>query len=203
MNVLPQRRLGRLFANTRAAPPSTDHPKLDFDALYDAEHDFIWRSVQRLGAPEDAVDDAVQIVFMTAARKLDSFEHRSAPRTWLFGIAKRVVKDLRRTRARQRRRRDALAELASRDPARDGYARSDAARTLHQLLEGLDEHKREVFILCELEGMTGPEVAQMLQLKLPTVYARLRSARQQLERAAEQLEATQLPTTEAGSACRT
>lgn len=177
----------------RAGPDRSEPPKprvaeaIDFDTLYAREHDFVWRSVQRLGAPDDAIDDAVQNVFVIAARKLDTFEHRSSPRTWLFAIARRVVKDIRRGRARQYRRREALAEQASRTPT-DAYARSDAARLLHRLLDQLDDAKREVFVLCELEGLTGPEVAEALGLALPAVYARLRAARKQLERLARRAE---------------
>ncbi|EDM81131.1 RNA polymerase, sigma-24 subunit, ECF subfamily protein [Plesiocystis pacifica SIR-1] len=180
---LLQARRVRAIAEPRPAPEAAR--AIDFDAIYEAEHDFVWRCVQRLGVPDDAIDDAVQEVFVVAARKLDSFEHRSSVRTWLFAIARRVVKDIRRGRARAYRRREALAaEHPERGP--DGYARSDAARLLHRLLEQLDEPKREVFLLCELEGMTGPEVAEILGLKLPAVYARLRTARLELARLAQQ-----------------
>ena len=194
-----QHRTTRWSRSTRdsapAEPAARPAPKvqapIDFNDLYTENHDFVWRSVQCLGIPDDAIDDAVQNVFVVAARKLDAFEHRSHPRTWLYAIARRVVKDMRRGRARYERRRAAFADqtqaLDAQRPA-DAYARSDAARTLHHLLDNLDDAKREVFVLCELEGFTGPEVAEALDLSLPAIYARLRAARQELARAAAQLD---------------
>jgi RNA polymerase sigma-70 factor (ECF subfamily) len=52
------------------------------------------------------------------------------------------------------------------------------------LLDGLDEAKREVFVLAELEELSAPEIAQALGINLNTVYSRLRAARQTVEAAA-------------------
>ena len=62
--------------------------------------------------------------------------------------------------------------------------------TLHQLLDTLEEDQRVVFIMTELEGMTAPEIAAVIDAKVATVYSRLRLAREQLERLAA---AAQLP----------
>ena len=49
------------------------------------------------------------------------------------------------------------------------------------VLEQMDEDKRIVFALVELEQLAVPEVARMLDLKLNTAYSRLRLARQAFE----------------------
>ncbi|MGE3633430.1 MAG: RNA polymerase sigma factor, partial [Sandaracinaceae bacterium] len=54
---------------------------------------------------------------------------------------------------------------------------------LHRLLSTLDEERRAVFILAELEQMSAPEIADALDLKLNTVYSRLRVARQKFDEA--------------------
>jgi RNA polymerase sigma-70 factor (ECF subfamily) len=155
------------------------------EETYRHDYAFVWRSLRRLGVPEHAVDDAVHDVFVVAARRLHEFQGRAALTSWLFAVAVRVAKHQRRAIARHARRRDALARtVQTAGPPKDAFARRDAAQTLHALLEELDDEHRHVFILMELEQMTGREVAEMLGLKIPTVHSRLRAARDQLRRAA-------------------
>jgi RNA polymerase sigma-70 factor (ECF subfamily) len=122
---------------------------------------------------------------LVAARRIDEFEGRSAIRTWLFGIAMRVVRSHRRSLWRHNRRVEALAaESTSSLASPDMIAQRDAQRLLLTLLDGLDEDKRAVYVLVELEGMTAVEVAEGLGANLNTVYTRLRAARRQLREAA-------------------
>ena len=51
----------------------------------------------------------------------------------------------------------------------------------HRLLAGLDETKREVFILAELEGLTLAEISEALGVNQNTVASRLRAARREFE----------------------
>jgi RNA polymerase sigma-70 factor (ECF subfamily) len=55
---------------------------------------------------------------------------------------------------------------------------------LQQVLDGLDEKKRAVLVLVELEGLSSPEIAKILGIGLNTVYSRLRAAREDFERLA-------------------
>jgi RNA polymerase sigma-70 factor (ECF subfamily) len=161
--------------------------ELELEETYRVNYGFVWRSLRRLGVPEHAVDDAVHDVFVVAARRLQEFEGRAAITSWLFAVAVRIAQHQRRAIARHERRRSALAQTVRADgggPPRDAFARRDAMQTLHVLLDELDDEHRHVFILMELEQMTGREVAQMLGIKVPTVHSRLRAARDQLRRAA-------------------
>lgn len=158
---------------------------LTLEHIYDAHFDFVWRSARRMGVGSSHVDDVVQEVFLVAHRRLADFERRSTVKTWLFGITLRVVSDHRRTL----RRKGGLAPLPEGLPAPDEAG--PAARTehkqrvalLHALLDTLDEEKRAVFVLSELEQMTAPEIAEALGIKLNTVYSRLRAARKKFEEA--------------------
>lgn len=159
---------------------------LRLEEIYDAHFDFIWRSARRMGVGEDAVDDVVQEVFLVAHRRLGDFEGRSSVKTWLFGILHRVVSDHRRTL----RRKGGLAPLpegleADRSescPAEQAEKRQ-RLKLLHGLLGELDDDKRTVFVLAELEQMTAPEIAQALGVKMNTVYSRLRAARKMFDAA--------------------
>jgi RNA polymerase sigma-70 factor (ECF subfamily) len=148
--------------------------------IYREHHPFVWRSLARLGVPSSSVADAVHDVFVVAGRRLDEFEGRSSMRTWLFAIAIRVAKSCRRDASREQQRKRSWFRLSSR--TEQPHARTDAACTLDALLDHLDDTKRAVFIMAELEGMTAPEIASALGIKPATVYSRLRLARAELQR---------------------
>ena len=170
---------------------------LDVAAVYQGHFDFVWRTAKRLGVQGAHVDDVVQEVFIVVHRRAAEFEGRSALRTWLFGITRRVVRDHFRTR--QRKPLDFVGsdeppdvhmpDAEARLQTRQGHA------LLHALLDTLDADKREVFVLAELEQLSMPEIAEALELNLNTAYARLRAARAGFEQAlvrhrARQREAT-------------
>ena len=154
-----------------------------FTELYEEHFAFVWRSVRLMGMSSDAVDDVVQDVFVVAHRRLGDFEARASPRTWLFAIARRVVSGHRRS---LRRRFRLLAKLSSADrPSApptpyDSSTRSEAQRLVLEAVESLPEEQRIVFALTELEGMTAPEIASVLDVNVNTVYSRLRIARRAL-----------------------
>jgi RNA polymerase sigma-70 factor (ECF subfamily) len=160
------------------------HPRLE--ALYREHQAFVWRCIRRLGLPAGQIDDAVQDVFLVADRRLAQWQPRGSVRSWLFAIALRVVQSHRRREHRHRRRVEALAHSATAPPT----AASDAsdAILLDQLLAMLDEGRRAVFVLAELERMSAPEIGLALGINTNTVYSRLRSARKLLEKAARRLE---------------
>ena len=151
----------------------------------------MWRNIKRLGVPEALVDDAVQEVFLAVYRGLDAFEGRSSVRTWLFGIVANVASHHRRRHRRkgieekageERVEADALPDERSGSPI-DQAVRLEGVRLLHKLLDELDDEKRTVLVLSELEQMSAPEIADALSMKVNTVYARIRSARQQFNEA--------------------
>lgn len=151
--------------------------------VYDQHAAMVWRTLRALGVDEAAVDDAVQDVFLVVHRRLADFEGRSALSTWIYGIARRVASQYRR-----RRRPDgdpaALERQAEPGPSpRDDAARRQAARLVMDILAELDDEKREVFVLMELEQLAAPVVAEMLSIPVNTAYSRLRLARQRFEAA--------------------
>lgn len=168
------------------ALPATAAPveELDFTELYEAYFDFAWRSARRLGVVDALLDDAVQDVFIVVHRRLADFEGRSSVKSWIFGIARRVAADYRRRASRKDRGKvsaDGLADANGLGPV-ERAQRSEAIELLYEMLDGLDELKREVFILAELEEMTVPEIAEAIDANVNTVYSRLRAARQAFER---------------------
>ena len=158
-----------------------------FKEVYDAHFAFVWRSLRRLRIPEPSLKDAMQDVFLVVHRRLGEFEGRAKVSTWLFGICLRVAKDYRR---RAHVRREVLddtnfASLVDHDS--DTSAGAEERENLALFEAALDEleiDQRAVFILFELESMTGDEIAEALQIPLGTVYSRLRLGRAAFKKAA-------------------
>ncbi|HEV3193941.1 MAG TPA: RNA polymerase sigma factor [Polyangiaceae bacterium] len=154
-----------------------------FQQVYDTHVDYVWRTVCRLGIRGAAVQDVTQEVFLVVHRKLAEFEGRASVKTWLFRIARRVVRGHRRTMRRKDGHTDAAADVdevpADVESGPDvSAAKAEAVRLLYQILDTLDEDKREVFVLAELEQWPAPQIAQALEVNVNTVYSRLRLARE-------------------------
>jgi len=150
----------------------------DFDALYEAHFDFVWRSLRRLGVPPALAEDAAQDTFIVVHRKIQDLREDASAKAWLFAIALRVAHDYRRTAKRKGTISHDVDTEASREQGPfDHTAKAEAGRRLEAFLTTLDEDKRAAFVLAELEGMSVPEISQALDANLNTVYSRLRAAR--------------------------
>lgn len=157
-----------------------------FEAVYEAEFGFVWRLVAFRGVPAALQDDVVQEVFLVVYRKLPEFEGRSSVRAWVAGIVRKVVKD-QLTLRRHRSAGEAIpAELA--DPRPSPEDRLQQHRTLalvDAILAELPPEQREVFVLHEIEGLSGREIAEALSENPNTVWTRLRAARRRFDDALE------------------
>jgi RNA polymerase sigma-70 factor (ECF subfamily) len=177
----------RLPVEPDLAPPPVPRVKraaLTFEQVYDENVDFVWRTLARLGASSEMVEDVTQEVFLVVHRRLSEFEGRSSIKTWLFGIARRVMHDHRRSARRRNPQSEDPSERTDVSSLRDAQrlpdaaaAAAEAARLLYALLDELDDEKREVFILAELEQIPAQEIATALGISVNTVSSRLRLAR--------------------------
>jgi RNA polymerase sigma-70 factor (ECF subfamily) len=163
---------GELLTRTQVEAPR------DFETLYNEHFDFVWRSLRRLGVDASWVEDAAQDTFIVVHRRLSDLLPTASCKAFLFGIALRVAHDYRRRARRKGAEQLNVEGMVSRDAGPfDQTARAEAARLVETFLGTLDEDKRAVFSLSELEDMTAPEVSEALGIKLNTVYSRLRAAR--------------------------
>ena len=154
--------------------------------MIDSHFDFIWRLTRRLGVREADVDDAVQQVFWVAARKLDVILP-GRERAYLSATALRVASDARRSRSRHPE--DASSDVGSESDPTPGpdelTEQRRARRLLDEILDSMAPDLRTVFVLFELEELTTPEIAELLDLPLGTAASRLRRARQTFQSAVE------------------
>jgi len=158
--------------------------------MYEAHFERVWRWAHGFGVRPSDLEDAVQEVFVVAHRRYGEFGHRSQVSTWLFGICMRVAAGFRR-KAHVRREtatEDMERVLTDSAPSPEGpLLGRQAAELAQRILDGLDEDKRAVFILHELEDLTLKEIAEMLGCPLQTVYSRLAAARKHFQREAQRL----------------
>lgn len=154
-----------------------------FAVLYKEYVGFAWRSLRRLGVSESQLDDAVQEVFIVVHRRLESFEGRSHFRSWLYGIVRKVASEFRRRRSLQAVE---LPEALEADPSCGPFettAKQQGLSLLWALLDEMSPERREILVLKELEELSGPEIAELLDLDVENVYGRIRQARLQFSEA--------------------
>lgn len=137
-----------------------------------------------MGVSECDVKDASQKVFLIAFRRLPEFEARSSIKTWLCGIALRVASEHRRSQAS---RREVLVDETPNwqrsEPCQlQALEHRERLAELDVVLSQLPIEQRAVFVLFELEEMSGVEIAQLLEVSEGTVRSRLRLARQAFSR---------------------
>jgi RNA polymerase sigma-70 factor (ECF subfamily) len=152
--------------------------------IFDEHARYVIRTLRHLGVAEADVDDVAQEVFVTVHRKLAEFEGRSKLRTWLYAICLRVASD-------HRRRAYIVRERATEHPPIDSGERTgdepdtslESRAFVQQLLSALDDDKRAVLVLYEIEGLTMREVAEVVGCPLQTAYSRLHAARDLLQAA--------------------
>jgi RNA polymerase sigma-70 factor, ECF subfamily len=141
--------------------------------------------LRHLGVPTPEIDDACQEVFVQVFRYLTRFERRSDPRTWIYRLCLTQASRLRR-RARLTRalgwflRARPIVQPAG--PWMD-WSDDELHRRLAAALERLKPIHRDVFVLYELEGLSGEEVAEVTGLPFSTVRRRLHHARREFEAA--------------------
>jgi RNA polymerase sigma-70 factor (ECF subfamily) len=123
---------------------------------------------------ESEVHDAVHDVFVVVYRRLDEVDPARPIRPWLFGIARRVAA----ARRRKVRQDGEAGELVAPGPRQDDRLASH--ELLWSALARLDDDRREVFVLHDIEGHSGSDIAGLLGINVNTVHSRLRLARADL-----------------------
>jgi len=140
--------------------------------------DFVARVLRNSGTPEAELDDAVQRTFIAVSNRLDDVRP-GAERSFLLQTAIHTAAHARRSLARRREvHSDDLLDVA--DSMANPEQLTDqklARRLLDQVLEGMNQELRTVFVLYEFEELSSSEIALALSIPRGTVASRLRRAR--------------------------
>jgi len=172
----------------REEAPAVSTP--DLAEVFDAHAKYVGRTLRCLGVRDRELPDAIQEVFLVVHRRLPELRKPSALKSWLYAICLRKAMSLRRSAAR--RREHSVPELPVQTSDRtphDDLERTRALAKAIAILEGLDDDKRAVFVLYEVEQLPMSEVASVIDVPLQTAYSRLYAARREIQRTLKRLEA--------------
>jgi RNA polymerase sigma-70 factor (ECF subfamily) len=163
-----------------------------------AGEDAAWRELHRelypravsflrqMGVYDPELDDVCQDVFVQVFRYLGRFQRRSELTTWLYKIC---VSQASRLRRRQKVARTLSAVFGAREAsvaqASVEMPEGDLARRMLTAVAQLSPPHREVFVLYELQGLRGEQIAAIVACPLATVWSRLHYARLEFHRAVE------------------
>lgn len=156
------------------------------DALIQRHERRVYRfGLKMCGDPEDA-KDVLQETLLAMAKNLREFRGASSVSTWLYTIARSFCSKRRRRSKfapalEQSLDSEVSAEVLGlsdpgRDPEEEAAAR-ELSRTLDAAIRSLEPGYREVLLLRDVEGLTAPEVAEILGLGVEAVKSRLHRAR--------------------------
>jgi RNA polymerase sigma-70 factor (ECF subfamily) len=153
----------------------------DFSSVYDDWFDRVARWLGALGVPDVDREDVAQEVFLVVRRRLCDFDGRNVA-GWLYRIAS--------NKAGQHRRHSWMKVIFSARRAPDiddlpfegtsalaKIETKEKSILLERLLSKMSERRRSVFFLFEVEGHSGEEIADMLDVPMNTVWTRLHHAR--------------------------
>jgi RNA polymerase sigma-70 factor (ECF subfamily) len=141
------------------------------------------RWASRLGGPGLELEDVVQEVFLKVHQHLPAWrQERAQLTTWLYRITENVVRHRRRKERMRRWLGGSAAEVAQEVPspartAEEALAGRQAQARFYRALDGMNERYRAALILFELEGLSGEQIATLMEAKTATVWVWLHRAR--------------------------
>jgi len=165
-----------------AAARSGDPDALD--ALLRQYQPRVYRFGLRMCRDEEDAKDVLQETLLAAARSLQGFRGASSLSSWLYSIARGFcIKKRRRSKfaPREEMRLDAQSPahaVPDPGPAQDAALLSrEVEAAVEAAIRALKPAFREVLLLRDVEGLTAPEVAEVLGLRVEAVKSRLHRAR--------------------------
>lgn len=171
----------------------------DEAALHEVVQEYlpqIYRAARGAGLDEQSAEDTAQSTFVTFIEKIDTFEGRSHPRTWLFGILYRKIAETRRTVQRSQANEDIDGIMEKRfnnrgmwsQPPRaadGGLFDQEIKRFIEICLELLSEAQRMAFVLREVEDMSSDDICNTLAVSRTNLGVLLYRGRNRLRECLE------------------
>ncbi len=164
----------------------------DFDSIYTEFQPKILRYLSKLTDASEA-PDLTQVVFLKVSRALKDFRGECSLSTWIYRIATNVAFDHHHASRALKQSEQWVDEESSMDDFPDqaspGTEKEYIVREMNSCIRGvidrLHENYRTVLILSEFEGLTNPEIAEVLNLSIDTVKIRLHRARASFRKSME------------------
>ena len=166
--------------------PASEADRQRLQRMFTEHHVTVWRSLRRRGLSPDEAADATQETFLIAAGRLPDI-HRESERAFLIGTARRVAHTLGRKTVRWQLDEDMDQRIGSERDASDEQADLELC---DRVLSKMNPELAEAFVLYEIEGLSSPEIAALLEIPLGSVASRLRRGREQFRAGVARFERT-------------
>ena len=155
--------------------------------LVDRHKDLVYRVAMQITKNSDDASDVLQDAFLKVYDSINAFRQESAFETWLYRIVVNLSIDAVKKRKRQQESMASLSEVSDvhqsqgiqQDPTRQAE-RNELQEWVTQAVNSLSIKHRAVVILHELEGLSHPQIADILDCSEGTVRSRLHYARKRL-----------------------
>ncbi len=158
--------------------------------LYDRYCNDVSRFLSRLTyVDQQDVEDLVQEVFLSVFRSAARYRQHSQVKTWIFAIAANIARETARKRMRYRAFKERMVAEGLEDTSSlqtVSYSDNFLQHLQAKLFE-LPHDLRVAFVMCDIEGIPGQEVAQTLGIPKGTLYRRLHEARKELQKVFEEV----------------
>jgi len=158
---------------TRLALDGRDGDRDAIEAFVRETQPDVWRLCHYLGDPGEA-DDLTQEVYLRALKSLPRYRGDGPARSWLLSIARRTVVDATRRSIRQRR----LRERQEREVRSVHF--DEHWVEVEDLLAGLDDDRREAFVLTQILGLPYEDAADVAGCPVGTIRSRVARARRDM-----------------------
>lgn len=136
--------------------------KLYYRQLYG----FIWR---RIG-DKDSVEDLLQDLFLNIWRLRNNLDEKRSVKPYLFAAANNLIKNYLKSRSLKEKR---ISELLPDDLGTDSHGEKELYNYLDDVLSGIPENQKIVFLMNKFEGFKYSEIAEMLNISEKTVESRM------------------------------
>ncbi len=153
--------------------------------------DSIYNFALRLTSDPDDAEDLVQDTVVKAYRFFNSYEKGTNAKAWLFRILKNSFINNYRKKSKQPNQVDysevseyyesVRSEQSETTDLEDQMYREMLDDDVSQALKSVPEDFRTVVLLCDVEGFTYEEIANMLDVPIGTIRSRLHRGRNLLK----------------------
>lgn len=132
-----------------------------FKKLFDLNVNNLYRFMMQFSKDKDQVEDWVQTAFIKAFSSINNFEGNSKFSTWLFRIGINVMRSDVRSKSKWQTVYLEEEELPINSIQENKFEWNE---NMKRFLSGLDELKRSIFVLYEVEGYSHAEISKMLEI---------------------------------------
>jgi len=176
------------MAHLRSVPaelPSAS-PEVECLEAFERELDYLFMTLQRMGASPPEIDDLLQEIFMVLFRRWSTLDMSRPLRPWLFGVAFRVLRASRR-----RRHREVLCEEFELEDLGANpevlFQDQESLGMLSTALGRIPQARRMVVVMHDIEGVEISDIARQLSMSKIGIYSRLYKGRRELASALRRL----------------